>query len=349
MLSRFFSRFLTQDIAMDLGTANTLLYTRKHGIFINEPSVVAVDASSRKVLAVGAAAKEYLGRTPQNICAIRPMKDGVIADFDITREMIAHFVGKCISGLRLVKPSMVICIPTGITQVEKKAVIDAAMLSGARSVSLVEEPMAAAIGAGMPVQEPLGNLVLDIGGGTSDIAVLSLNGIVCKSSVKMAGNKMNAAIVRYVRSTYNVLIGDSTADRVKREIGTVWTEGQPEKTVEVKGRNLVTGLPQKITLSSYELEMPLRVEVERIISALQSVMEQTPPELVADIEKNGLLMTGGGAMLDGLDKLITNRVRIRAHLAENPVEAVAIGTGKSFEYLGKLYDGFVSYTNYSSR
>lgn len=165
----------------------------------------------------------------------------------------------------------------------------------------------------------------------------------------MAGNKMNAAIVRYVRSTYNVLIGDSTADRVKREIGTVWTEGQPEKTVEVKGRNLVTGLPQKITLSSYELEMPLRIEVERIITALQSVMEQTPPELVADIEKNGLLMTGGGAMLDGLDKLITSRVRIRAHLAENPIEAVAIGTGKSFEYLGKLYDGFVSYTNYSSR
>ena len=198
-------------------------------------------------------------------------------------------------------------------------------------------------------EREIGVAIVDLGGGTSDIAVLSLNGIVCKSSVKMAGNKMNAAIVRYVRSTYNVLIGDSTADRVKREIGTVWTEGQPEKTVEVKGRNLVTGLPQKITLSSYELEMPLRIEVERIITALQSVMEQTPPELVADIEKNGLLMTGGGAMLDGLDKLITSRVRIRAHLAENPIEAVAIGTGKSFEYLGKLYDGFVSYTNYSSR
>ena len=186
MLSRFFSRFLTQDIAMDLGTANTLLYTRKHGIFINEPSVVAVDASSRKVLAVGAAAKEYLGRTPQNICAIRPMKDGVIADFDITREMISHFVGKCISGLRLVKPSMVICIPTGITQVEKKAVIDAAMLSGARSVSLVEEPMAAAIGAGMPVQEPMGNLVLDIGGGTSEVALISMTGIAVSQSVRVA-------------------------------------------------------------------------------------------------------------------------------------------------------------------
>ena len=206
-------------------------------------------------------------------------------------------------------------------EVESRSVIDTVMSSGARNVYLIEEPVAAAIGAGMDITRPGGIVVLDIGGGTSDIAVLSLNGIVCKSSVKMAGNKMNAAIVRYVRSTYNVLIGDSTADRVKREIGTVWTEGQPEKTVEV----------------------------ERIISALQSVMEQTPPELVADIEKNGLLMTGGGAMLDGLDKLITNRVRIRAHLAENPVEAVAIGTGKSFEYLGKLYDGFVSYTNYSSR
>ena len=220
---------------------------------------------------------------------------------------------------------------------------------GIKMLRVTSNAIATAEAVLLPDEKEEGVAVVDIGGGTSDIAVLSLNGIVCKSSVKMAGNKMNAAIVRYVRSTYNVLIGDSTADRVKREIGTVWTEGQPEKTVEVKGRNLVTGLPQKITLSSYELEMPLRIEVERIITALQSVMEQTPPELVADIEKNGLLMTGGGAMLDGLDKLITSRVRIRAHLAENPIEAVASGTGKSFEYLGKLYDGFVSYTNYSSR
>ena len=260
------------------------------------------------------------------------------------------------------KEKMAIKVPSPKTQIKslsggnQQKVLIARWLANNPDVLILDEPTrgidAAARSDVYGIIRQLkeeGVAVVDIGGGTSDIAVLSLNGIVCKSSVKMAGNKMNAAIVRYVRSTYNVLIGDSTADRVKREIGTVWTEGQPEKTVEVKGRNLVTGLPQKIALSSYELEMPLRIEVERIITALQSVMEQTPPELVADIEKNGLLMTGGGAMLDGLDKLITSRVRIRAHLAENPIEAVAIGTGKSFEYLGKLYDGFVSYTNYSSR
>ena len=340
---------LTRDIGIDLGTANTLVYVRGEGIVLREPSVVAVDANSNEVLAIGKKAKEMLGRTPESITAVRPLKDGVIADFEVTAAMLKYFVRKAIKAGSFTRPHIVICIPSGVTEVERRAVEDAAKQAGASRVELILEPVAAAIGAGMDITRPGGIVVLDIGGGTSDIAVLSLNGIVCKSSVKMAGNKMNAAIVRYVRSTYNVLIGDSTADRVKREIGTVWTEGQPEKTVEVKGRNLVTGLPQKITLSSYELEMPLRVEVERIISALQSVMEQTPPELVADIEKNGLLMTGGGAMLDGLDKLITNRVRIRAHLAENPVEAVAIGTGKSFEYLGKLYDGFVSYTNYSSR
>ena len=288
------------------------------------------------------------GKTASDIRVVRPLEDGVISDYEVTEQMLKHFFAK-VNPSRVFKPRVCVCVPSAITEVESRSVIDTVMSSGARNVYLIEEPVAAAIGAGMDITRPGGIVVLDIGGGTSDIAVLSLNGIVCKSSVKMAGNKMNAAIVRYVRSTYNVLIGDSTADRVKREIGTVWTEGQPEKTVEVKGRNLVTGLPQKITLSSYELEMPLRIEVERIITALQSVMEQTPPELVADIEKNGLLMTGGGAMLDGLDKLITSRVRIRAHLAENPIEAVAIGTGKSFEYLGKLYDGFVSYTNYSSR
>ena len=243
MLSRFFSRFLTQDIAMDLGTANTLLYTRKHGIFINEPSVVAVDAVSRKVLAVGAAAKEYLGRTPQNICAIRPMKDGVIADFDITREMIAHFVGKCISGLRLVKPSMVICIPTGITQVEKKAVIDAALLSGARSVSLVEEPMAAAIGAGMPVQEPLGNLVLDIGGGTSEVALISMAGIAVSQSVRVAGDAMNLAVQHYLREVFRLEVGENTAENVKKILGAALPQNNSLR-LEVSGKDLVYGGPR---------------------------------------------------------------------------------------------------------
>ena len=340
----------SSDIGIDLGTASILVYVKGKGVVLKEPSVVAFDRDTNRIKAIGEEARLMLGRTPGNIVAVRPLRQGVISDYRITEKMLKYFiqkaVGKSFFGRR---PRISVCVPSGVTEVEKKAVEDATYQAGARDVSIIEEPVAAAIGAGMDITRPGGIVVLDIGGGTSDIAVLSLNGIVCKSSVKMAGNKMNAAIVRYVRSTYNVLIGDSTADRVKREIGTVWTEGQPEKTIEVKGRNLVTGLPQKITLSSYELEMPLRIEVERIITALQSVMEQTPPELVADIEKNGLLMTGGGAMLDGLDKLITSRVRIRAHLAENPIEAVAIGTGKSFEYLGKLYDGFVSYTNYSSR
>ena len=374
------------DIGIDLGTATTLIYIAGKGIVLREPSIVAMDVRNGQVLAVGDEAYTMLGKTASDIRVVRPLEDGVISDYEVTEQMLKHFFAK-VNPSRVFKPRVCVCVPSAITEVESRSVIDTVMSSGARNVYLIEEPVAAAIGAGMDITRPGGIVVLDIGGGTSDIAVLSLNGIVCKSSVKMAGNKMNAAIVRYVRSTYNVLIGDSTADRVKREIGTVWTEGQPEKTVEVKGRNLVTGLPQKIALSSYELEMPLRIEVARsiaeamgrnyarlslggvrdeadirghrktyigampgrIITALQSVMEQTPPELVADIEKNGLLMTGGGAMLDGLDKLITSRVRIRAHLAENPIEAVAIGTGKSFEYLGKLYDGFVSYTNYSSR
>ena len=336
------------DIGIDLGTATTLIYIAGKGIVLREPSIVAMDERSGQVLAVGDDAYTMLGKTASDIRVVRPLEDGVISDYEVTEQMLKHFFAK-VNPSRIFKPRVCVCVPSAITEVESRAVIDTVMSSGARNVYLIEEPVAAAIGAGMDITRPGGVVVVDIGGGTSDIAVLSLNGIVCKSSVKMAGNKMNAAITRYVRSTYNVLIGDSTADRVKREIGTVWTEGQPEKTIEVKGRNLVTGLPQKITISSYELEMPLRMEVERIITALQSVMEQTPPELVADIEKTGLLMTGGGAMLDGLDRLITNRVRIQAHLAENPIEAVAIGTGKSFEYLGKLYDGFVSDTNYSSR
>ena len=297
------------DIGIDLGTATTLIYIAGKGIVLREPSIVAMDERNGQVLAVGDEAYTMLGKTASDIRVVRPLEDGVISDYEVTEQMLKHFFAK-VNPSRVFKPRVCVCVPSAITEVESRSVIDTVMSSGARNVYLIEEPVAAAIGAGMDITRPGGIVVLDIGGGTSDIAVLSLNGIVCKSSVKMAGNKMNAAIVRYVRSTYNVLIGDSTADRVKREIGTVWTEGQPEKTVEVKGRNLVTGLPQKITLSSYELEMPLRIEVERIITALQSVMEQTPPELVADIEKNGLLMTGGGAMLD----LYTGGVRFRSAL-----------------------------------
>ena len=245
------------DIGIDLGTATTLIYIAGKGIVLREPSIVAMDERNGQVLAVGDEAYTMLGKTASDIRVVRPLEDGVISDYEVTEQMLKHFFAK-VNPSRVFKPRVCVCVPSAITEVESRSVIDTVMSSGARNVYLIEEPVAAAIGAGMDITRPGGIVVLDIGGGTSDIAVLSLNGIVCKSSVKMAGNKMNAAIVRYVRSTYNVLIGDSTADRVKREIGTVWTEGQPEKTVEVKGRNLVTGLPQKITLSSYELEMPLR-------------------------------------------------------------------------------------------
>ena len=242
------------DIGIDLGTATTLIYIAGKGIVLREPSIVAMDERNGQVLAVGDEAYTMLGKTASDIRVVRPLEDGVISDYEVTEQMLKHFFAK-VNPSRVFKPRVCVCVPSAITEVESRSVIDTVMSSGARNVYLIEEPVAAAIGAGMDITRPGGIVVLDIGGGTSDIAVLSLNGIVCKSSVKMAGNKMNAAIVRYVRSTYNVLIGDSTADRVKREIGTVWTEGQPEKTVEVKGRNLVTGLPQKITLSSYELEM----------------------------------------------------------------------------------------------
>lgn len=336
------------DIGIDLGTATTLIYASDKGIVLREPSIVTLDARTGEVLAVGDEAYTMLGKTGADIRVVRPLEDGVISDYEVTEKMLKYFFNK-VNSSRIFKPRVCVCVPSSITEVESRAVIDTVMSSGARNVFLIEEPVAAAIGAGMDITKPGGIAVLDIGGGTSDIAILSLNGIVCKTSVKLAGSKMNDAIIRYIRSTYNVLIGDSTADLVKREIGTVWTEDQEEKTMEVRGRNLVTGLPQQITVSNFELEMPLRIEVERLILALQSVMERTPPELVADIEKTGLLMTGGGAMLNGLDKLISSRIRLEAHMAENPVEAVAIGTGKSFDYLGKLYDGFVSYTNYSSR
>lgn len=330
MLSRFFSRFLTQDIAMDLGTANTLLYTRKHGIFINEPSVVAVDAASRKVLAVGAAAKEYLGRTPQNICAIRPMKDGVIADFDITREMIAHFVGKCISGLRLVRPSMVICIPTGITQVEK-AVIDAALLSGARSVSLVEEPMAAAIGAGMPVQEPLGNLVLDIGGGTSEVALISMTGIAVSQSVRVAGDAMNLAVQHYLREVFRLEVGENTAENVKKILGAALPQNNSLR-LEVSGKDLVYGGPRVVTVTEGDICEALHDPVQAVVETVLRALEQAPPALAADVYDNGLLMAGGGALLRGLDQCIARATHLKVAVDKDPLTTVLRGTAQAMLY-----------------
>lgn len=338
----------SNDIGIDLGTATTIIYVNGKGIVLKEPSIVAIDSRTKKVLAVGDEARRMLGKTSESISVVRPLEEGVISDYEVTEQMLKLFFKK-INPNKFFKPRVCVCVPSAITEVESRAVIDTVMSSGARNVFLIEEPVAAAIGSGIDITKPGGVAILDMGGGTTDIAVLSLNGIVCKTSLKLAGNRLNSTIIKHIRSTYNVLIGDNTADKVKRDIGTVWIDDMQPVQYEVKGRNLVTGLPQKITITNTELVEPLRGDIEHILIALQSVLERTPPELVADIQQNGLVMTGGGAMLGGLDKLISSRIRITARLADNPIEAVAIGTGESFAYLGKLYDGFVTYTSYSSK
>ena len=327
MFRRLF-RFLAKDIAMDLGTANTLLYTRAQGIVINEPSVVAIDTHKNAVLAVGAAAKDYLGRTPQRIRAVRPMKDGVIADFDVTREMIAYFVRKAITGLRLVKPSMVICIPSGITQVEKRAVIDSALLAGAADVAMVEEPMAAAIGADLPVHEPLGNLVLDIGGGTSEVAVITLAGIANAQSVRVAGDAMNMAVQRYLRDVFRMEVGENTAENVKKSLGSALP--QPNAPVlEVSGKDLVCGAPRVVQITEGHIREALREPVQAILGAVLRALEKTPPELAADIYRNGMLMAGGGSLLKGLDQYIAQETRLKVFVDKDPLTTVLRGTARA--------------------
>ncbi|MBS6830866.1 MAG: rod shape-determining protein [Desulfovibrio sp.] len=326
-LQRFF-RFFSKDIAMDLGTANTLLYTRTHGIVINEPSVVAIDVQKNAVLAVGAGAKEFLGRTPQRIRAIRPMKDGVIADFDVTREMIAYFVRKAIDGLRLIKPSMVICIPMGITQVEKKAVIDSALLAGAADVSLVEEPMAAAIGADLPIHEPLGNLVLDIGGGTSEVAVISLGGIANAQSIRVAGDAMNLAVQRYMRDVFRMELGENTAENVKKILGSAMPQPNAP-ALEVSGKDLVQGTPKVVTVSEGHIREALREPIQAILETVLRALEKTPPELSADIYRNGMLMAGGGSLLKGLDQFIARETRLKVFVDKEPLTTVLRGTARA--------------------
>lgn len=326
-LQRFF-RFFSKDIAMDLGTANTLLYTRTHGIVINEPSVVAIDVQKNAVLAVGAGAKEFLGRTPQRIRAIRPMKDGVIADFDVTREMITYFVRKAIDGLRLIKPSMVICIPMGITQVEKKAVIDSALLAGAADVSLVEEPMAAAIGADLPIHEPLGNLVLDIGGGTSEVAVISLGGIANAQSIRVAGDAMNLAVQRYMRDVFRMELGENTAENVKKILGSAMPQPNAP-ALEVSGKDLVQGTPKVVTVSEGHIREALREPIQAILETVLRALEKTPPELSADIYRNGMLMAGGGSLLKGLDQFIARETRLKVFVDKEPLTTVLRGTARA--------------------
>lgn len=334
MLRRFFAS-LGKHLAMDLGTANTLLYTKANGIVINEPSVVAVDVQKNQVIAVGGQAKQFIGRTPQRIRVIRPMKDGVIADFDVTRDMIAYFIRKAIAGVRLFKPSIVICVPTGITQVEKRAVKESAQSAGAREVYLIEEPMAAAIGANLPIQEPTSNMVVDIGGGTTEVAVISLSGIVYSRSVRVGGDKMDEAIMTHVKRKYNMLIGESSAEEIKVKIASAYPM-DPEQQIEVKGRDLVTGIPQNIIITSEEVRKAISEQVDSIVQAVRIALEQTPPELAADIVDRGIVLTGGGALLKGLDQLLREETSLPITVVDDPLSTVVMGTGRALDNLHVL-------------
>lgn len=320
----------SKDIGIDLGTANTLVFMKGKGIIMREPSVVAVDVRTDTVLAVGENAKQMIGRTPGSIVALRPLKDGVIANFDITAAMLKHFIKKSVKSSLFNKPRVVVCIPSGVTEVERRAVEDAAKQAGAGNVELIEEPMAAAIGANLPVAEPTGSMVVDIGGGTSEVAVISLGDIVTACSVRVAGDKFDESIISYVKKKFNLLIGERTAETIKIEIGSAFPyEG--EGKIDIKGRNLVDGLPKNITISSEEVREALSDSINTIVDAIKDTLENTPPELSSDIIDHGITLTGGGALLRGLDKLITQETSMPVYVAENPLDCVVDGTGKSLE------------------
>ena len=319
----------SNDLAIDLGTANTCVYVKGKGIVLREPSVVAVKKDNRgnnQVLAVGSEAKRMLGRAPGNIRAIRPMMDGVIADFEVTEAMLRYFISKVHNQRRLVRPRIMICVPTGITQVEKRAVKESALSAGAREVFLIEEPMAAAIGANLPIQEPTANMVVDIGGGTTEVAVISLSGIVYSRSVRVGGDKMDEAILRHVKRKYNMLIGESTAEEIKIQIASAYPM-EEEKEIEVKGRDLVTGIPQTIIITSEEVRKAIAEQVDAIVQAVRQALEQTPPELAADVVERGIVLTGGGALLRGLDQLLREDTSLPIFSVDDPLATVVMGTG----------------------
>ncbi|MFM8657718.1 MAG: rod shape-determining protein [Chthoniobacterales bacterium] len=319
--------FLSSDIGIDLGTANTLVYVRDQGIVLREPSVVAVQAGTNKVLAVGNEAKRMLGRTPGNIVAIRPLKDGVIADFEITEAMLAHLISKAHGGRRMVRPRVVIAVPSGITEVEKRAVKDSATHAGAKEVYLIEEPMAAAIGVGLPIQEAAGNMIIDIGGGTTEVALISLAGIVFSRSVRVAGDELDEAIVQYLTRNFNVAIGERTAEDIKIKLGSA-IKLEKESSMEVKGRDLVAGLPKTITLTSQEVREALAEPLNSIVDAVRTTLERCPPELASDLVDRGMVLAGGGALLRGLDQLLREETNLPVHVADDPLSAVAEGTGR---------------------
>ncbi|MGN1206046.1 MAG: rod shape-determining protein [Eubacterium sp.] len=320
------------DIGIDLGTASILVYVKGKGVVLKEPSVVAFDRDTNRIKAIGEEARLMLGRTPGNIVAVRPLRQGVISDYTVTEKMLKYFISKAVGKQRFRKPLISICVPSGVTEVERKAVEDAAFQAGARDVKIIEEPIAAAIGAGIDIARPCGNMIVDIGGGTSDIAVISLGGTVVSTSIKIAGDDFDDAIVRYMRKKHNLLIGERTAEDIKIRIGSAYPRPEVE-TVDVRGRNLVTGLPKTITVTSKETEEALHDTTLQIVDAVHSVLEKTPPELAADIADRGIVLTGGGSLLYGLEELIESKTGITTMTAEEPMTAVAIGTGKYVEFL----------------
>lgn len=329
--------FFAEDVGIDLGTATVLVFVRGRGIVLHEPSVVAIDKDTNRVIAVGEEARRMLGRTPGYIVAIRPLKDGVIADYEVTEKMLSYFIRRVVGKRTLFKPRVVVCVPTGATDVEERAVRQAVISAGARQAFLVEEPLAAALGAGINIEEAAGNMVVDIGGGTTDIAVLSLGGIVCRSSLRVGGDKFDEAIIRYIRREYNLMIGERTAEELKIKIGTAYPQRRrPDETMEIKGRDLLTGLPKTVKVSAPESWVALQEPVEAIVNAVKEVLEKTPPELSADILNNGIVMTGGGSLLDGLDTLLSKETNLPVHVAENAISCVALGTGKVLQSVSTL-------------
>jgi rod shape-determining protein MreB and related proteins len=336
MLFRILAGLFSNDLAIDLGTANTLVFVRGEGIVMNEPSIVAITQSDHSVLAVGHEAKAMLGRTPGNIAAIRPLKDGVIADFDVTEKMLHYFINKVHRRRTLVHPRIVIGVPSGITQVEKRAVRDSAVQAGAREVYRMEEPMAAAIGAGLPIEEPGGNMIVDMGGGTTEVAVISLSGIVYCKSVRIAGDEMDEAIIQYVKKHYNLLVGERRAEEIKIKLGSAYPTGSERLSMEVKGRDLIDGIPKTIMVTDEEIREALREPVAAIVDTVRTCLERSPPELAADIVDKGIVLTGGVALLRGLDLLLRQETDLPITVADDPLSCVALGVGKVLDELNLL-------------
>ncbi len=329
--------FFSEDVGVDLGTASVLVFLKGKGIVLHEPSVVAIDKETDRIIAVGEEARRMLGRTPGYIVAIRPLKDGVIADYEVTEKMLSYFIRKVVGKRLLFKPRVIVCVPTGATDVEERAVRQATLQSGARQAYLIEEPVAAAMGAGINISEATGNMVVDIGGGTTDIAVLSLGGVVCRSSLRVGGDKFDEAIIRFVRREYNLMIGERTAEELKIRIGTAYPSARrDDEYMEIRGRDLLTGLPKTVKVTARESWLAIQEPLEAVVNSVKEVLEKTPPELAADILNNGIVMTGGGSLLYGLDTLISKQTNLPVHVADNAISCVALGTGKALQNISVL-------------